>query len=73
MSNLTISQIESLITVKKDMLAKFIVALNPIAGDDDIANSKLLDLIEKCETSIDRLERTLEVRATAKNIRRLAA
>lgn len=62
-------QIKGMIEVKKQMLGEFASRMNPLAGDDCPVNNKLCDLYEKCQAEIDRLEATLDVRATAKKMR----
>lgn len=66
---MTNDQIISKIKANKHMLGEYVIRMDNTAGDDDLTNMRMSALFEKCMDEIERLERTLEVRAQAKSMR----
>ena len=62
---MTNEQTRQLIQVKKAMIGEYVSRMNPLAGDADPLNSLLMRLHDDCLNSIERLEKTLAVRAEA--------
>lgn len=61
----TTEQLKGELEAAKQMLGEYAMRMSPILGDSDPVNAYLCQQYEKCETKIDRLQRTLAVREEA--------
>lgn len=66
---MTNAQLQARLEAHQAMIGEYVSRLSPIAGDDDLANMKLMSMLESCKAEIDRLTRTLAVRQTAAQMR----
>lgn len=66
---MTTAEIAAKIAALKTMIGEYVSRMNPLAAADDEVNAKLCEMADAAEAEIDRLERTLAVRETAKALK----